>query len=57
MQPVALTCLYVGALLLGAGTIGYWAWPSKHTTDPTPLRKAGTILLALALALALMDLA
>lgn len=34
MQPVALTCLYTGALLLGAGTIGYWAWPSKHATDP-----------------------
>ena len=56
MQPVALTCLYMGALLLGAGTIGYWAWPSKHATDPAPLRKAGTALLALALALALIDL-
>lgn len=55
MQPVAAICLYTGALLLGAGTIGYWAWPSKHPTDPAPLRKAGTILLALALALALID--
>lgn len=54
MQLVTLTCLYVGALLLGAGTIGWWAWPGKHTS-PAPLRKAGVALLALALALALMD--
>lgn len=55
MQPVTLTCLYTGSLLLGAGTIGWWAWPGKHTS-PAPLRKAGTALLALALALALIDL-
>lgn len=54
MQPVALTCLYMGALLLGAGTIGYWAWPSKHSS-PAPLRRAGTALLALALTPALME--
>ena len=55
MQPVALTCLYTGALLLGAGTIGYWAWPASTPPTPAPLRRAGTILLALALALALID--
>lgn len=55
MQPVALACLYVGGMLLGAGTIGWWGWPGKHTS-PAPLRKAGITLLALALALTITDL-